>query len=264
MAITTSSTDVLLPSSTSLGKTEGFRYEALVYRDQLCIAVFQKAGVEKECTDMIALLKNQTESACLQQTRVGDAWHGTPPVSKANIQIEEDYVREKAKAEKDIQDTLTQFHKNKIVAVRVDIAIGPNSEILVGYNANKTTVTTTVGDENVSPMLATLLNNCLFVESSLVTQDSIILQANSLDSLKKDSEGKPMPGTEKDITNTLDAMKKRLETADITCQIERHDYAAIKAAKDTTARQPAPQQVSEPEKVPVVVTPEVQQKPQAS
>lgn len=261
MAVTTTMTDVLLPKSESLfDKTQGFRYEALEYRDELFITVIKKAGVDGQCAEMVALLQEQTNTARLNQTYKSNAWRGEDPISEAAKQTKEDYAHEKVKAETDIQDTLTQFQNNGITAVRVDIAIGPNSEILVGYNANKTTV----GDENVSPMLATLLNNCLFVKSSLVTQDSIILQANSLGSLKCDASSKPLPGTATDIKDALDDMKKSLEEVGINCHIEMHDYAAVKAAKDTADRQPAPKQVPEPEKVPVVVTPGEQQKPQAN
>ena len=226
---------VILPSSNALyDKMGAFRPEALDHRNKRFREIIKKSGAEEQCKDILVILDNQAEESHNQHNREGNAWRGVLPVSLAEIKTKENYRAEKNIAEQEIQTTLEVFAKNYITSVRIDIAIGPNSEILVGYNANGE-----LNSEIVSPMLANLVNNYLFVAHALVTQDSTILQANSLGSLKKDSKDSPVPGTAKDIDDTLKQMQQRLLAANINCYIATHDYAEVKAVKDEKAIQQA-------------------------
>ncbi|OGV27300.1 MAG: hypothetical protein A3F18_06745 [Legionellales bacterium RIFCSPHIGHO2_12_FULL_37_14] len=216
-----------LPSSKALyEKMKQFRPEPLERRDKMFEAIIDEKGMRDECLEMLLLLQAQTQDAHAKYTRVGDPWHGQQPESLADSEVRKKYMTEKKAAEKEIKNTLDFLQKKGVSAVRVDIALGANSEILAGYNA----AGGSVDPQEIAGMLARLFNNCMFVDSALVTVDSTILQALTLGTLKVDSTGKPLPGELAKIEDVIKKLKERLKNLGIDFQLFRHNYAEAKSA----------------------------------
>lgn len=214
-----------LPSSHAIyDKVAGFRPEALEYRDHRFEEIIDAAGMRSECSEMIQLMKEQTQQAWQKYTRIGEPWKGQATISREDQQISQDAQRERKTAEKEIQEILGLLKERGVETVRVDIAISENSEILVGYNA----AGGNLDPNDIQNKLARLLNDCLFVENQLVTKDSIIFQARSLGVLSLDSNGDPLPAAPAKIDEALERMKNNLEGQGVHFQLEKHDYKTVK------------------------------------
>ncbi len=230
-----------MPTSESLlDKMNGFEFEALEKRDLIVKELFVKLNVSDQCQDMIALLESQTEIARQSQTRVGEVWLGNTTLSVEEIEVEKTAHKQREEAEKRIDKMAAELARNGVETVKVDIAIGPKAEILVAYgtegNANN--------DPKIQEKLANLLNDCLFAECVLVTQDSTIYQAKTLDRLIQDRQGQLVPGERDQIEKAFGKMKESLASKGIQLALkDDYKYQEVKQAATTAA-------VSKTERVP--------------
>lgn len=251
-----SETQQLPTSLSAYDKMSGFEPEALHKRDLMMEDKFVKCRVKDECNDMLNLMKDQTNSAERRKERVGEPWFGEKTVSLEDKQIKQEASAQRAEAEARIKKTITELANVGVQTVRVDIAIGESGEdkskVLVAYsiidadgNVNS--------DTNTQTQLANLVNDCLFAESLLVTQNSTIYQAKSLDNIILDSQGNMLPGERDQIKQGFKHMEQALEEKGILLSLN-DDYNYRQVKRQSVIEAPAAE-VARPEVSPAVVEP---------
>lgn len=215
-------------------KLEGFEPEALQLRNELLRQKFEKEGVISQTSDVLTLCDEQLHMATIRRTRVGEPWHREPTQTLEAREFENTKRTEDTAAKERMNNMLDFLSEQGVKHVKVDLAINQHAEMLVAYNVDKTI-------PDARNRMAQFLNDSFFVEASLVTQDSRIYQANTMDSVKEDEQGHLIIAEREQIARGFDHMEKALAERGIELTVDDgHDYDKVNSAYQASLAEKAP------------------------